>query len=350
VRNFMSSVVRQVEGSEWAARAAQFHDHSYRQCRAYAQAAAARLGASSEYVAVDANGEEIGLANVRIKRVPVLPAGIAYISGGPLVRRDRAEDAQRLKDCLGVLRREYVQRRGLVLRVSPLIGSADWSAAQADAFAESGFVATERAAGYRTIVVDLRLPAADLRKRLAQKWRNCLNKAERAGVVLRTGTDAGLFGVFCGLFDELVGRKAFRTELDAAFYAGIQGELAENERLRIAIAEVEGRPIAGHVSSMLGDTGVYLLGASGEAAKGSNASYLLQWDAMLAAKERGMHWYDLGGIDPEANPGVYHFKQGMGGEERVAPGPFEAAPRGVAGAAALGAERLYRAVLAGARR
>jgi lipid II:glycine glycyltransferase (peptidoglycan interpeptide bridge formation enzyme) len=31
-------------------------------------------------------------------------------------------------------------------------------------------------------------------------------------------------------------------------------------------------------------------------------------------KERGCHWYDLGGIDPENNPGVYHFKCGIAGK------------------------------------
>ncbi|HEY6445190.1 MAG TPA: hypothetical protein VIY53_01925, partial [Acidobacteriaceae bacterium] len=28
---------------------------------------------------------------------------------------------------------------------------------------------------------------------------------------------------------------------------------------------------------------------------------------------RGIRLYDLGGIDPKANPGVYHFKKGFSG-------------------------------------
>jgi hypothetical protein len=34
---------------------------------------------------------------------------------------------------------------------------------------------------------------------------------------------------------------------------------------------------------------------------------------MLWLKEHGARGYDLGGIDPEANPGGYHFKSGFGG-------------------------------------
>ena len=51
---------------------------------------------------------------------------------------------------------------------------------------------------------------------------------------------------------------------------------------------------------------------------------------LLHAKHQGTLWHDLGGIDPEANPGVYQFKSRMGGEEMKAKGPYEAKPRGLA--------------------
>ncbi len=38
-------------------------------------------------------------------------------------------------------------------------------------------------------------------------------------------------------------------------------------------------------------------------------------------KENGVHWYDLGGIDPEHNPGVFHFKKGAVGNGRYTNGP-----------------------------
>ena len=39
----------------------------------------------------------------------------------------------------------------------------------------------------------------------------------------------------------------------------------------------------------------------------------LQWTLIKWLKERGVRWYDLGGIDPEGNPGVYSFKRGFSG-------------------------------------
>ncbi len=61
----------------------------------------------------------------------------------------------------------------------------------------------------------------------------------------------------------------------------------------------------------------------------SKASYLLQWHTIQQARQRGCRWYDLGGIDPLGNPGVYHFKQGLGGQDVCAPGPFELRPAGL---------------------
>ena len=37
-------------------------------------------------------------------------------------------------------------------------------------------------------------------------------------------------------------------------------------------------------------------------------------------------YYDLGGIDPDGNPGVYHFKKGLGGLHATMAGPFEMHP------------------------
>ena len=69
------------------------------------------------------------------------------------------------------------------------------------------------------------------------------------------------------------------------------------------------------VCSLMGDTAIYLLGATSEKAMELKAANFLQWQAMMWLKDRGARWYDLGGIDPVANPGGYHFKSGLGGRE-----------------------------------
>ena len=236
----------------------------------------------------------------------------------------------------------YVDRRGLLLRIAALPGAVDWTTAQRAAFTASGFAANDRLPAYRTFLLDIARPLVEIRKSLAQKWRNGLNRAERNGLTIRAGTGADLFAVFQELYADLRERKEFGVDLDASFYVRVQRELTPDEKFTVTLAEYEGRPVAGHVGSLLGDTGVYLLGASNRTGLDLKASYLLQWHVLAAGQTRGCAWYDLGGIDPEGNPGVYHFKAGLGGTSVTAPGPFELPPRRSAGAVISAAEGVYR--------
>ena len=71
--------------------------------------------------------------------------------------------------------------------------------------------------------------------------------------------------------------------------------------------------MAGLVASAMGDSAVYLLGATSDSGLNSKGAFLLQWTWIQWLKENGCESYDLGGIDPERNPGVYHFKSGLAG-------------------------------------
>lgn len=345
-----------LERVEWERHAAGFADHNYRQGWAYSFAAAHRVGATSEHVAIVADGAVRAIVDVRVRSLPLVGGGVAYINGGPLVRSTSEQIAQhtdRLHEAIRALHIEYVRRRGMVLRVLGTLGEPTWNAIQTSAWREAGFQPTTMAAAYRTIVVPLRdvsgaaRSTSEIRAALAQKWRNCLNKAERQGIRVTTHRDVSAMSRFTSLYDEFVVRKGVHANHDAAFFLEVQREAcaaddAAAERLTVRFAEREGNLLAGHVSSTLGDTTVYLLGATSPAGLTCNAAYLLQWDTMSQGCELGVTHYDLGGIDPDANPGVFHFKEGMRGLDLTAPGPFEATPRGLRGKVSVSSEKLYR--------
>src|SRR4051794_21344095 len=341
--------VRRAGRDEWIELAAGFGDHNYRHCWDYAERLAAPSGASAEHVVVEHDDAPLGLASGRGKRLPGAGAGIASVSGGPPVRRLGAgEPSERLAGVVDALRREYVDRRRLVLRVAPAIGEERWNAAQDACLRAAGFAPGAHLRPYRTMMVDLDRPLADVRKGFAKKWRNLLSSAERQGLEVAEGTAPELFDDFAPLFDELVARKAFAVDLGADFYAALQPALPQRERLHVAIASLDGRPAAGVVASIHGDTAVYLLGASNDAGRTTNAAYLLQWRVIEAASALGCRWYDLGGIDPVANPGVHRFKERMAGTDTTAPGPYELAPGRMRRTAVRAAERAFR-VAAGRR-
>jgi hypothetical protein len=331
-----------MDRTPWQASARGFLDYNYRQMWDFGVACAERVGAVSEHVAVEQDGEIAGLADVRIKRIAALGTGIAYINGGPLVRRGDARDSERLSLCLRALIEEYADRRGMVLRVMAPVGGGSWNEAQRTVFSDAGFAWSDAARPYRTFLLDIAREPEEIRKSMAQKWRNGLNQSEKRGLTVRAATDPALFREFCDLFSRFIERKQFSVDLTPPFYLGVHEQSSDLDRFQITLVELDGAVVAGHVASLLGDTSVYLLGASSDEGLKVKATYRLQWQAILAARERGLKWYDLGGIDPEGNPGVHHFKSGLGGQDVTAPGPLEYATTGLKRTLVHGCEKAYR--------
>ena len=338
----MAVTLQPIDRDKWRLLAPSFLDYNYRQLWDFGVACAKRLKATSEHVAIYDGTELVGLADVRIRQIPFLKIGIAYINGGPIIRRDEDADIERLKLCLKGLINEYVEKRGLVLRILASLGPPEWNNTQIEVFNGFGFTLSTRLSPYRTFLLDINRTLEEIRKSFAQKWRNCLNSAEKKEYNLRSGTEIELFNEFCRLFDVLIKRKKFDVNYDAMFYAHLQNSLNIEERFYVSIVDIDGQPAAGHVSSMIGDTCVYLLGASNKIGLSSKTSYVLQWHTIKTAREQGIYWYDLGGIDPKANPGVYHFKRGLGGSDITAPGPFELSPGGLKQSIIFSSEQIYR--------
>lgn len=162
--------------------------------------------------------------------------------------------------------------------------------------------------------MDLSPSLEELRKNLDQKWRNQLNAAEKSNLTLMEGTSDETYAIFLRMLHEMVSRKKFKTRVDYDGYRRMQNDLPEGLKMKILVCTCEGKPFSAGVFSAIGGTGEYLLGATADIGLKMNGSNLIQWAAIKWLKERGCRWYDLGGIDPSGNPGVYHFKRGIAGK------------------------------------
>ena len=344
-----NDVVQAVDHERWRTCSRRFLDHNYQHTWAYADALARRRHATSEHVEIVSEGETLGLASVRIRSLSLLGGGVAYITGGPLTRMGRDDDIDRLGRCLDLLEREYVSRRRLVLRVLAPLGSPEWNAKATAAFEQAGWIRAARGRSYRTLLLDLSGPLDQVKAGCSKYWRRNLRRSERESFVVRVGTTRELLDPIRDLHLRLLARKRFRVSLDAEFYAGLQERLADDERFLASLVELDGEPVAGLMVSLLGDTCIPVILATDETGRRGYAAYLLQWHSIITARERGARYYDLGGIDPDRNVGVYNFKKGMRGLDMCAPGPFERTPRGIKGALIRGAEGVYWRVVSAPR-
>ncbi len=325
---------------EWQMLTPTFMDYNYCQFWDYGIACAERLGAYSEHAAVYEGDDLLGLADVRIKKIPLFRTGIAYINSGPLVRRNDQFDAGRLRRVLSALIDEYVRRRKLVLRIQPFPSSNILLGHQEQIFLDMGFKAKNQLRHDRTIIIDISPPLEMIKKQFDQSWRRHLNKAGKLDVVM--GTEDALFSTFCELYEEMISRKSFDVHLDADFYRKVQCLLSKSEKFYICIVYENKLPSAGCVYSFVGDTCLYVLGATNDLGLKNGASYLAVWSIIQKAKENGCRFYDFCGIDPEKNPGGYQFKKGAGGVDVTIPGPFEISQNSWSRSVVRFGEQIYR--------
>jgi len=297
------------------------------------------------------DGDVMGMAQVRIVRPTPLKFGMAYLRWGPIWKRCcQPLDPEVPIRMAGVIEDEYLGKRKLFLRVLPNAFAGSPRAATMQA-AFCRFIAEPLDLGntYRTLVLDLTPSLDELRKGLDPKWRNKLSGAEKNQLEVTAGNGSAEYRAFCEIYSQMRERKAFETTVDADEFRRIQEGLTESQRMRVLICRDKGGvPVAGLVASVMGDSAIYLLGATNDAGLNSKGAYLLQWTLICWLKKCGIKSYDLGGIDPEGNPGVYYFKRGLSGVDICQINPFAASVSAVSSGmvkAGLAMQRTFRASL-----
>lgn len=323
---------------EWDRLLPQFHDATIYQTWSYG---AGRWGSPSlSHLVLMRDDVPVGLAQVAVRRVPLLGAGIAYVPWGPLWRRD-GTDPEVFRALVRALRDEYSERRGLLLRIAPH-EHLDPTSPVAAILVQEGYRRT--ADFYRTLLIDLRQSPEELRRQMSRRWRRALDKAEHLGLQIEEGTSDDLYAVFKGIHRDMVRRKGFVPAVDVDQFQQIQHELPDGLKMHILVCRQEDRPTAALMASAIGDTGVGLLGATATEGLSSGSFHLLNVRMMAWLKERGALYYDFGGYDPVRNRGTARFKDGLRGADVSFVGRYEVCSSRLSGPLVGLAERLRDAV------
>ncbi|MFH1671454.1 MAG: peptidoglycan bridge formation glycyltransferase FemA/FemB family protein, partial [Candidatus Portnoybacteria bacterium] len=125
---------------------------------------------------------------------------------------------------------------------------------------------------------------------------------------------------FLGLLKETAKRDGFHLHPEDYYRKMLE---IMGEKIKLFSAGYQGKIIAGSLVCFFDDTAAYLHGASDYNTRNLMAPYLLQWQAILKAKELGLKYYDFYGIDEKKWPGVTRFKKGFGGKKVIYPGAYD---------------------------
>lgn len=338
-------VLQIVSADDWFTSAREFSDLSYRQCPAYATRSASTTRSTLEFVLLTRSDVGVvGACAVRVKKLPGLPLGVAYIHHGPLTLRSKIFDPNVFQKCLEALARHYVGERKLTLRIQPPNAAAVLNPDFDGLFKAAGFQRGSRAPR-RTIIVAGDRPLPELRKKLNPKWRNKLTQSEKIDLRIVATQDPTQFQAMAPLLGALEQRKSFRAAQGISFFADVQKMANNFEKLTLYLGYIQDRLVSAHLCATAGPGVESILAATNDEGHHTRASHLMQWQVIMDMLTARKDWYDLGGIDPDANPGVYRFKSGMGGVEFSEFATFELAPNGILSCAIGVAEKIYRSTL-----
>jgi hypothetical protein len=172
-------------------------------------------------------------------------------------------------------------------------------------------VASERLLNMATFVIDLRLDETSLLALMSADYRRKIRKSESAGI--RVGVherpDDGLVRSFAGAYAVLAQERGL-TPLDTE----VLRRMYEGDNAVLLVAR-RGGEITNYLHLYTtSTTGLFMHGVN-PARDNDGAGQYLHWTAMRTLRERGLAWYDLGGVaalDP--SNGIYNFKEKFGGQ------------------------------------
>lgn len=186
-----------------------------------------------------------------------------------------------------------------------------------------------------TVLLDLSRTGDELLAQMKAKWRYNIHLAEKKGVVVTPYTADSkdldqAIDTFYSLFETTAKRDGIAVHAKKYYkdLFALSKTFPDAPKITLWLARHEGDSLAGIITLFSRREAVYLYGASSNVKRNLMPAYLLQWNAISAAKEYGSAFYDFYGMPPtddEHHPmyGLYRFKTGFGGTIVHRPGSVD---------------------------
>ncbi|MDH4330010.1 MAG: peptidoglycan bridge formation glycyltransferase FemA/FemB family protein [Candidatus Moranbacteria bacterium] len=148
-------------------------------------------------------------------------------------------------------------------------------------------------------VIDIDGSEEEILSEMKPKTRYNIRLAQKKGVEIESvdrNSDKleEFLSEFLRLTDVMAKRSGITTH-SKEYYKKMLKNISENN-LRLYTGKFEGKIISAALISFYGNTATYLHGGSDDEARNVMAPFLLHWQAILDAKEKGYKRYDFGGV------------------------------------------------------
>lgn len=263
------------------------------------------------------DGKIKGVMSVLIRRMPVFGANLMYSPRGPVCDLHDGEILNELTQAARELARRY---KAYVLKMDTDVPSDDGE--YESIMLKNGYKLKNASKNFEGIqprfVFRLYLNGRgedELMASFHQKTRYNIRVALKNNVEVRIVGKEEL-DTFHALMLQTGVRDGFVIR-SKQYFSDMLDALGEHARLYMAYHD--GEAIAGTLAIWLGDKVWYLYGASSNEHRNLMPNYLLQFEMIKWAIEKGCRIYDFRGVSGNLDPdsslyGLYRFKKGFNGE------------------------------------
>lgn len=253
------------------------------------------------WLAFEGDDELKSMAQALVK---VLPFGItiAWISGGPVGPvKAWSEDIKRLLIKETGCNHIYIRiLNNKILNESDTVElvNSGWS-----------YPSVKLRSGL-SMMLSLNKELESLRQGMTKNWRRNLTRGEKHGLQITQWKDPNIDEIY-ELYKSMQKLKGIDEQFSREELESIFKYLSDNIVI-FKCTNSEGKLIAIRGCFIIGRYAWDLFAAASEEARKIYATYVLLWNLLSHCKCINVLDYDLMGIDPDNNQGVYNFKKGTG--------------------------------------
>jgi len=266
------------------------------------------------FIILDENKNEIALTQILVKRIPFL-GSIARINRGPIIIRQNEEKQNQELKTLNAIEAVIAESKNKGWRMLQIAPELNRTKFVINHLKDLGLKELSTPA-WESGLLSLNKSEEELLMGLNGKWRNCLRKGWRSEISINNSNfNTQNLQTLLGSYKKLKQEKKF-LGISESLLKSLALQNGNNWELNLFIANETGsnetdEPVGSLVTVRYGDTTIYLIGITNLKGRKMNANYILLWDAILKAKNKGCKWFDIGGLDSTTPIGIAHFKKGL---------------------------------------
>lgn len=263
----------------------------------------------------DKSGKIKASLSLLIRKLPITNSSIMYAPRGPVCDLDDEDSFKKLIEEADKLAKKY---KAFMLKMDPDILASNTEFKEMAK--KYGFKIEGKIKDTNTLLQPRFVFRLDIKGKTEEevfnsfhsKTRYNIRLAGKRGVTLREGTKENL-DEFQAIMETTGDRDGFYIR-KKEYFENIYDNFDE-KHLKLVFADYEGKPIACVLNIFYGNKEWYLYGGSLNEHRNLMPTYMLQWEMIKEAIQRGMDCYDFRGVcatdENTYNEGLYRFKKGF---------------------------------------